>query len=192
MAFGYRPLGDTGRHYQNEATGEIITRTRYKRIIDNLLAEHVAEETQLGGDAIRETAQHLADLQDILRRRQVAARPETQGRQSAGLRRRNALLESYYESERLRGSRKSKAELGRSAEFKQIIDDMKGRPNPRHDPNIKDDNRVRRSKALDQVGGDAFFRRQYEKLYGGRKGGHGPQRPRRRDSKGNPTTRRRR
>lgn len=193
MAFGFRRLAGTKRQYQNEATGEVISRKAYDRHVQALITEYVAEESELGAEAMSATARHLADLEDALRRRQVATRPETQARQGAGLRRRNALLEAYYETQQLRGSRATKAELGASPEFKQIIADMKGRPNPRRDPNIRDDNRVRRSDALDRVGGDLFFRKQYEKLFpGGRSGGHGPNRPRRRDSKGNPTTRRRR
>jgi hypothetical protein len=135
-----------------------------------------------------ETARRLADIEDSLRRREVAERPETGQRLSAGLRRRNALLESYWETERLRGSTATKAELGKSPEFAEMMRDIKGQPNPRHDPNIRDRNKFNRRKALDKAGGDAFFRKQYEKLYGGRAGGHGP---RRRDSKGNPTRRRR-
>ncbi len=187
MAFGFVRAPGTSRNYINTETGEILSRRQYDKFVDRLGKRNPG----LAIDAIRDTERQLEALRASLNRReaQVAAREEIvsererilelekqlfrAGRQSSGQRRYNAALEAYVRSQRLRGRRINKLQARSDPAFKQALEDLKGWPNKRRSPAIADDNRVRRNRAMATLGGDVFFRDQYESLYGGRAGGHG-------------------
>lgn len=187
MAFGFTREPGTRRNYINAETGERLSRKQYDAFVTRL----GKRQPGLATSAIRDTERQLEALRTALNRREaeVAAREELvgererilalekqlfrAGRQSSGQRRYNAALEAYLRSQRSRGRRMNKLQARSEPAFKQALSDLKGRPNKKHDPRIADENRYRRQKAMAALGGDTFFRDQYESLYGGRAGGHG-------------------
>ena len=182
MAFGFIRLPGTSRRFQNIESGETISYRQYNKHLDRLGARAPALKTSI--EAIRATEDELARIRASLASREaelqarealVAERERAlelerelfrAGRQSAGQRRYNAALESYVRSARLRGRRINKREARSEPAFRQAMKNLKGRPNPKRNPTIADENRFRRRKALDTLGGDVFFRDQYESLYG--------------------------
>lgn len=187
MAFGFTRAPGTSRNYVNAETGETLSRRQYDKFVDRLGKRNPG----LATEAIRDTERMLEQLRDSLNRREaaVAAREELvaererilqlerqlfrAGRQSAGQRRYNAALEAYVRAQRSRGRRINKLQARAEATFKQALADLKGKPNKKKSPRIADENRFLRQKAMATLGGDVFFRDQYESLYGGRPGGHG-------------------
>jgi hypothetical protein len=185
VAFGFRRQSGTGRGYVNEsspdfAIGQRLSRRQYDKYIETL-----GKRTHLpGADAIRETERRLESLREqllaraadldtretALRLRELELEFEQaqfrKARQNAGQRRYNALLDAYVGEQRRRGKRIGKREASQTAEFKQLVADVRGRPNKRGNPNIRDQNRFNRLKALDAVGGGLVFREYYEMLYG--------------------------
>lgn len=190
MAFGFHRQAGSGRGYVNDANpdfaiGQRLSRRQYDKYI-----ERIGKRTHLpGAEAIRETerlleqlranlAQRAADLDAQaagldLREEQLALREQElafeqqlfrKGRQSAGQRRYNALLNAYVGEQRRRGVKINKRQAAASAEFKQIVKDVKGRPNKKNNPNIRDQNRFNRMKALDKIGGSNAFREYYKNL----------------------------
>jgi hypothetical protein len=81
------------------------------------------------------------------------------------------VLESYVREQRRAGRKITKIEARKSPEFKGIMADIKGKPNKKNNPNIRDQNSFRRKRALDRLGGSTVFREQYENLYGPAAGG---------------------
>jgi len=185
MAFGFDRLPGTARNYINRSNpdyeiGQVISRRQFTRYTDRLVEDaSEAEESGEGLASIAETDAMLADLADSLARRERQSGEAFQLRQGSGQRRYNAALEAYVSNQRARGRRINKRQAAASPEFKQIMADLK--PSKRLS---RDERRVARSKALDQLGGDQFFRNQYQSLYGGRAGGHGRTRVRRRGKPG--------
>jgi hypothetical protein len=186
MAFGFTRQAGTGRGYVNVsnpdyAIGDRLARRQYDKYIERL-----GKRTHLpGAEAIRETERLLEQLRVRLdaRESELDAREAAvelaerelaleqalfrKGRQNAGQRRYNALLEAYVSEQRRRGNRSvNKLTAKSSPAFKQLVADVKGRANKRNNPIIRDANRFTRMKALDQLGGSNVFREYYEKLYG--------------------------
>lgn len=189
MAFGYTRQPGTRRRFLNTETGEEISYRQYNKVLDRLGERQPALKSSV--EALRAAERELERIRQSLsaREAQLEAREtllaererelalERQlfraGRQNAGQRRYNAALEAYVRAQRSRGRRLNKTEARKEAAFKQAVRDLKGRANPRRNPNIADANRFARQKAMASLGGDVFFRDQYESLYGGRAGGHG-------------------
>lgn len=187
MAFGFVRQPGTRRRFLNTETGEEISYRQYNKVLDRLGARQPALKTSV--EALRAAENELERIRQSLasrsaqldaretllaeRERELALerqlfRAERQGR---GQRRYNAALEAYTRAQRLRGRpRLTKTQARAEPVFKQALADLKGRANPNRNPNIADANRFARQKALATLGGDAFFRDQYESLYGSRHG----------------------
>jgi aminopeptidase N len=196
MAFGFRRASGTSRGYVNEtspdfAPGQRLSRRQYDKYVESL-----GKRSRMPGvDAIRDAERNLerisaqlreleareADLSErerrlaererLLSEREAEARrsklANQRSRQSAGQRRYNTLLEAYVSEQRRRGNRSiTKRQAAQSSEFKQIVKDVKGKPNPKNNPNIRDQNRFARMKALDKVGGSNVFREFYDQMFG--------------------------
>lgn len=192
MAFGFRRLSGRARNYEavdaeGYAPGTVLSRRQYDAYVSRL----GRRERLPGFDLIREAERRLEALQARLEAAERAAQSEFEreavtqareaarregaataqaklrrSRQQAGQRRYNSLLKSFREERARQGRPISFREARVNAEFRQIVADMKGKANPKGDPNIADDNRSRRMKALDRLGGDRVFREQYAALYG--------------------------
>lgn len=182
MAFGFQRRPGTSRGYVNTSNtegpyeiGQTISRRQYDKYVESL-----GKRTHLPGTAaIRETERHLEELRRALAREEIEAdelfeirgelerlRGQSNGPQARGQRRYNAALEAYVRQKRSQGIRIDKRQARSSAEFKTIMGDIKGRPNKRGNPNIRDQNRFLRKRALDKLGGSNIFREQYDSLYG--------------------------
>lgn len=213
MAFGFTRERGTGRGYVADgsnpefAAGERLSRRQYDKYTERLgkrthlpgTAEIRATERmleQLARDLEREEIDESEAFQERLellqRRRAIERTSPRRAAQGAGQRRYNAALDAYVKAQRSAGRPIGKRDASRSPEFKQIMADLKGRPNKSRNPAVADDNRYRRQKALAHLGGDRFFRDQYESLYGGRPGGHGAYRMRGVNNAGRSTGGRRR
>jgi hypothetical protein len=194
--------GYINRSNPDFAIGKRLSRKRYDRYIDSIGQRR--SELKEGSDALREAERvlegiraRLADLAareaalrereaDLSEREAVLALREQEaglarrvGRATAqgrGQRRYNAALSAYVETQRRRGHAINKKQAQASPEFKSIMKRIKGHANTRRNPHIADRNRFDRDMALRELGGDRFFRDQYESLYGGRSGGHGHRR----------------
>lgn len=185
MAFGFKRQPGTSKGYINEsnpdyAIGQRLSRRQYSKYVETIgqrQRSHGADyilETERKLEELRAAlAQRAADLdtrEEALRVRELELEFERaqfrRARQNAGQRRRAALLDAYVGEQRRRGKRITKREASGSAEFQQLVKDVRGRPNKRGNPNIRDENRFRRLKALDAVGGGLVFREYYEMLYG--------------------------
>lgn len=185
MAFGFRREAGKGRGYVNEgnadfAPGQRLSRRQYDNYIEGIgKRQHLP-----GTEAIRATERQLEQLRENLRQREqnlntreASLKLREQelelekllfrtGRTSAGQRRYNAVLDAYVTEQRRQGRKVTKIEARKSDAFKSILNDIKGRPNKRHNPNIAADNKQRRLRALERIGGGAAFREYYERMYG--------------------------
>jgi hypothetical protein len=194
MAFGFSRERGTGRGYVADGSNpEFAAGTRLSRRQYDKYTERLGARRHLpGATAIRQTERELEQLRRDLaaeeiesvefldeqrrllqQRRGIEATSPLLSARGAGQRRYNAALDAYVKQQAHRGRRIGKRAASQSPEFKQILADLKGKPNKRNNPRIADENRFRRRKALDALGGDRYFREQYESLYGGRPGGHG-------------------
>jgi hypothetical protein len=191
VAFGFARLPGGSRRYVNVSNvdsdvpiGETISRRHYDNIIERL----GRRSHQPGVEAIRESERALERLREALAARAADLRGSAEAEasaaflaaresefervsarhaaQSAGQRRFNAALETYVAEQRRQGKRISKVEARKSAEFKLIMADLKGRANPLGSAAIADENRFRRQKALDRLGGSQPFREEYRRMYG--------------------------
>lgn len=192
MAFGFRRLPGPSRRFLNEsnpdfAIGAEISYRQYDKYLAATARKAVkggAKEISRVERELAETKRNLDRLQRDLEKREasVAAREALvaerekelalekelfrKGRTDKGQRRFNVALEAYVRSERAKGRTISKREAKSSPAFKQIMSDLKGRPNKRRNPNIAAENDIRRRRALSQLGGADFFRDQYQSVYG--------------------------
>lgn len=181
MAFGYKRGPGATRYYVNELTGERISRRQYDKYVRALgknqpVALAIAE-TERMLDALRlRLAEVSARENEVARREAELAAREAElalekqlfrkSRTDKGQRRYNAALDAYVAEQRRLGKRISKIDARKSAEFKSLMKDLKGKKNPKQNPKIADENRFNRMKALDRLGGSQVFREYYEKLYG--------------------------
>jgi hypothetical protein len=196
MAFGFRRSAGTARGYVNEtnpdfAIGQRLSRRQYDKYVEtlgkrtHLPGVGVLREAQRRLEEIGDRLKHLAAQERELTERERAlaerarlieeeeiqlnlrSRANRRARQNAGQRRYNSLLEAYVAEQRRKGDHTlNKRTAAQRPEFKQIVSDVKGKANPRNNPNIRDENRFRRMKALDKLGGSNVFREYYENLYG--------------------------
>lgn len=183
--FGFKREAGTRRNYINEsnpdfAVGQRLSRKQYDKYI-----ERRGARTHLpGAEQLRETerlleqmranlalrANELDQREASLQLREAELKLEQElfrkGRQNAGQRRFNAMLDAYVSNERRKGRTVSKLKARSEPAFKQVMEDIKGKPNKRRNPNVAAENAIRRRRALDAVGGGATFREFYTGLYG--------------------------
>lgn len=206
MAFGFRRLPGASRRYEavnaeGYEPGAVLSRRQYDAAI-----ERAGKRSHLPGfDQIRAAERRLEALADQLDRSARAQQSEFEReaamqarasaaterarlaeartrrtRQGVGQRRYNALLKAFRAEKKRQGKPASYREAQRSPELRGIVAAMKGKPNPKGDPNIADENRFNRLKALQRLGGDQVFREMYNRFDGGRtqQRGRQPQGPR--------------
>lgn len=193
MAFGFDRNSGKSRSYTFRGgdsnapfeVGQTVSRRRYDAYVESL-----GKRTHMpGASAIRDTERQLEAMRADLAKRvdDVAAREMTvalreqelelekqlfrKSRTSAGQRRYNTVLEAFVREKRRGGRKISKIEARKSPEFLEIMKDIKGKPNKKNNPNIRDQNRALRKRALDKLGGATIFREQYENMYGPADGG---------------------
>jgi len=183
--FGFKREAGTGRGYVNESNPDYEIGTRLsRRQYDKFIEKQGARQKLPGADQIRETERQLEQLRDALARRETALdlretelklrEQELQlekdlfrkGRQSAGQRRYNTMLDAFVTNERRKGKTVNKRDARNDPVFKQAMEDIKGKPNKRKNPNIAAENVERRRRALAVVGGGDVFREYYERTYG--------------------------
>lgn len=192
MAFGFRRLPGSRRAYEavdaeGYTPGAILSRRQYDAYVARLGRRHHLP----GFDQIREAERRLEQIAADLARQEretlseferealaqaresaaaeraaLATAKRRRTRQGAGQRLYNTLLKTFRSERQRIGRPLTYREAQQSAEFRQIVREMKGRPNPQGDPDIADDNRMRRLKALDRLGGSNVFREQYDTAYG--------------------------
>ncbi len=194
MAFGFARLPGRSRQYVNVSNtdapvpiGETLSRRQYDRYIERL-----GQRTHLPGTtAIRDAERRLEALRQALldqrenlldqREADIAAREaalaeaerELQARQSAfgnsaqarGQRRYNAALDAYVDERRRQGRPISKRDARSTPEFREIMKDIKGRPNKRGLGSVRDADAAKRRAAFDKLGGGITFKEFYQRLY---------------------------
>jgi hypothetical protein len=187
VAFGFKRLagrnrrhvvtGDTSGIYE---IGQEISDRQYRAYLDkigkrgSLPAVSAIRDTEAKLETLRRQLEARSNDLDAraaaLKLREQELDLEKQlfrrARTDSGQRRYNTVLEAYVRQQRRQGRKITKIEARKSPEFKQIMSDIKGKPNKRRDPNIRDANVVRRRQALSRLGGANDFREQYESLYG--------------------------
>lgn len=192
MAFGFHRLSGASRRYEavnaeGYEPGAVLSRRQYDAAI-----ERAGRRSHLPGfDQIRAAERRLEALSDELDRsartqqsefeREAAAQARASAaverarlaeartrriNQGKGQRRYNALIKRFRAEKKRQGKPVTYDQARNSVEFREINAAMKGRPNPKGDPNIADANRVSRMKALDRLGGDRAFAEEYARLYG--------------------------
>lgn len=192
MAFGFRRLPGASRRYEavnaeGYEPGTVLSRRQYDAAI-----ERVGQRSHLPGfDQIRAAERRLEALTDQLDRTSRTQQSEFEReavqqarasaaaerarlaeartrltRQGAGQRRYNALVKAFRAEKKRQGKPASYREAQQSPELRDIVAAMKGKPNPKGDPNIADENRFNRLKALQRLGGDMVFREEYQRLFG--------------------------
>lgn len=180
MAFGFVRNAGRARSYTNVSAadgpvpiGSTISRRQYDKYVERLGAR-----THLPGTAaIRETERNLEELRRWLAAEQIEAeevfeveaelqrqRFANNGAQARGQRRYNAALESFVRHKRSQGIQITKREARSTAEFRQVMTDIKGTPNKRGNPNVRDRNAARRRAAFDRIGGGRNFKEVYDTI----------------------------
>ena len=185
MAFGFTRQPGPSRNYVNESNPDFAIGMKLSRRQYDAYIEKLGKRTHLpGAEAIRETERLLEQVRanlvlrenELDRREAELALREAElqleqqlfrrGRQNAGQRRYNAMLDAYVANERRKGRTVTKRDARSEPRFKQIMSDIKGTPNKRKNPNVAAANKIRRRAALEAVGGQAAFREYYDGLYG--------------------------
>lgn len=195
MAFGFdRERGATARGYVNVSNPDLPIGTRLSRRQYDKYVETIGKREHLPGlhaaaIAIRDAERHLdatrralaargAELdareRDILRREAELAKAERDARASvfnrvrstsAGQRRFNTAIDQFVEKRRSEGQRITRRSASKDPEFKRLLAELKGRPNPKGDPVIGAANKARRQAAVDVLGGWREFEEQYRRRY---------------------------
>lgn len=169
MAFGFKRLPGSSRRYQNIETGEVLSYRQFDKYVKSIGERKYLPPIENLREAARElrnvknpdetTAKNLKTIESALNRREKTG---------AGQRRYNAVLASYVAEQHRQGKPISKRDAKTNTEFKKILDQIKGKPNKRGNPNIAAQNKQARLAAFAQLGGANEFREMYETLYGPR------------------------
>lgn len=171
----FKRLPGTSRNYYDVETGEVFSRRQRDKIVDlergRKRVSSLNEITEIEDYLARLQKELVEDVSDIgakplqARLAQVRRQKYRIARTSAGQRRYNALIHSYMSNAELAGRPLTYRQAQKDPEFIRINKLMAGRPNPKHNPNIRDRNREDRIAAADLIGGWDDFREAYDELY---------------------------
>jgi hypothetical protein len=189
VAFGFERKKGSARIYVNVSNpdfeiGQELSRRSYDKYVTSIGRRNPGLAT--GANAIREAERqlealrrsldmraHALDLRERdLARREAEAAADLERklfraeRQSAGQRRYRSVLDAWRDEQARHGRQISKRDAARDPGFRQVLADMKGKPNPRGNPNIRLQNEALRERAAKHLGGWRRFKEIYEGMFG--------------------------